>query len=68
LLLPDVEKDAVRAVIDWENSRLDVLVDESLTERWRQNHHAGVPVLREAVNAVVVVFVVHPVVEPLLLE
>ena len=41
-------------------SRFDALVDVSLSEGWRHDHDAGQSFLGEAIDAVVVIFVVHP--------
>lgn len=43
-----------------EYSRLDALINVTLTEGWRQYNNARETVLRETIDAIVVAFVVHP--------
>ena len=47
------------------HSRLNALVNEALSEGGRHDDNAGKTLLREAIDAVVVLLVVHPELEPI---
>jgi|LauGreDrversion4_2_1035121.scaffolds.fasta_scaffold510377_2 hypothetical protein len=53
----------MRVVIYWQNSWFYALIDEALTERRRKYDYTGITILRKAINAVIIVLIVHPEVE-----
>jgi len=60
LFHPDMLQKLIRCHVNWQNRRLDALINIALAVgRW-ENHYARETILRETVNTIIVTFVVHP--------